>query len=173
MILFKAAVVALLCGNAVYFILAGATTEALDASAWLALLVLFDAETRYADRLRNARVRFALRISRLAAAAMVVGAALGYVFQDNRLDAINSAVWIAVVVLLEIQTRYPHAVARSRMTHTVVAATLYGALGVIVLVWAWRAEWFDAYDALLWIVAFAFIEIDAMAKACTPGVRPD
>ncbi|HET7160455.1 MAG TPA: hypothetical protein VFI62_15755 [Burkholderiales bacterium] len=170
--MFKAAIVALLAGNAVYFVLTGATTKALDACAWLALLVLFEVEIRFAERLRQARARFALRTARLAAAALVVGAALGYVFDDNLLDAINSAVWIAVVVLLEIQTRYPQSVARGRMTYTVLAASLYGALGMLVLVWAWRAEWFDAYDALLWIVAFAIIEFNAMAMARAVVVKP-
>lgn len=170
--MFKAAVFVLLTGNAGYFALTGANTKALDAGAWLMLLVLFEAETRYAARLRNTRVRFALRAARLVAAAVVVGAALGYVLADNVLDAINSAVWIAVVVLLEAQVRYPQAVARSRMTYAVLAATLYGALVVLVLVWAWRAEWFDAYDALLWIVAFAAIEHDAMARSSATRVKP-
>jgi hypothetical protein len=36
------------------------------------------------------------------------------------------------------------------------------------LLWAWRGEWFDAYDALLWLVAFAAIEMD-VAAAARPG----
>jgi hypothetical protein len=36
---------------------------------------------------------------------------------------------------------------------------LYSGLGVLVLAWVWRFSWFDAYDAALWLVAFAAIEL--------------
>jgi hypothetical protein len=32
-------------------------------------------------------------------------------------------------------------------------------------VWAGRGEWFDAYDAMLWLVAFATIEINVLRIA--------
>ena len=32
----------------------------------------------------------------------------------------------------------------------------------LVVVWAWRGEWFDAYDAMLWLGAFAMIEMDVL-----------
>lgn len=40
--------------------------------------------------------------------------------------------------------------------------TLYAGLAALVPVWAWRGEWFEAYDALLWIVAFAGIGINVL-----------
>jgi hypothetical protein len=62
-------------------------------------------------------------------------------------------------------------VAAHRARFTAIAALLYCGLGVPVLVWAGRGEWFDAYDALLWLVAFATIEIDLFrfARRATTG----
>jgi hypothetical protein len=33
-----------------------------------------------------------------------------------------------------------------------------------VFAWAWRKEWFDAYDAALWLLAFATIEMNVLRK---------
>ena len=57
----KAAIVALLAVNAVYFAVAGTAAKALDAGAWLALLILFEVETAYGDRLRRGRRRLFVR----------------------------------------------------------------------------------------------------------------
>jgi hypothetical protein len=67
-----------------------------------------------------------------------------------------------VVVLLEIEVRYRSDVARARAVFSTVAALLYGALAALVLVWAARGEWVDAYDALLWLIAFTTIELDLL-----------
>lgn len=168
----KAAVFVLLAANTAYFALTGASSKAIDSAAWLMLLTLFEAEARLAGRLQH-RGRVVLRAARLAAGAAVVGATLRYVFDENVLDTINSVVWIAVVVLLETQFRYPHAVARWRTLFTAAAVALYGALGALVVTWGVRGEWFDAYDALVWLVAFATIELEVFAAgAARPAAKP-
>ena len=113
-------------------------------------------------RLRARGSKAAIRGLRLAAAAAVGAAAIGYAVQNEWLDAVNTALWIAVVVLLESEVRSPRAVARHRGWFTATAVTLYAGLAALVLVWAWRREWFDAYDAALWLAAFAMIEMDVL-----------
>ena len=159
---FKMAVFALLACNVVFFCVFGTFSQALDAIAWLILLVLFELETGYGDRLRGRRAAAVVRGIRLVAAAGIIAAALGYVFEREWLDAVNSMLWIAVVAVLEFEVRYPHAVERNRAWFAGVATTLYTGLAALVLVWAWRGEWFDAYDALLWLVAFVTIEINVL-----------
>lgn len=85
---------------------------------------------------------------------------LEYVFEDNLLDAINSVLWILVVVLLEIEVRFPALIARARLPFLGCATLLYGGLGVLVVIWAARGLWFDAYDAALWLVAFVALELE-------------
>jgi len=168
---FKAAVFALLVCNTTILLSAGTASEALDAAAWLVLLASFELETGYGGRFRAGRKAAILRGARLVAAAAIAVAAIGYVRGEEWLDAINLGLWIGVVVLLEFEVRRPDAVAAHRARVTAVATLLYCGLGVPVLVWAGRGEWFDAYDALLWLVAFAAIEIDLFkfARQMTPG----
>ena len=156
--------VALLAGNAVYFAVAGTASKAIDAAAWLFLLLLFLAETQFRQRLQTPRARLIVRTLRLAAGAGVVAATLGYIIEGNALDAVNRALWIGVVVLLEIQLRWPGAVARARRTFSAASLVLYGSLGALILLWAARGEWFDAYDGALWLVAFATLEVEASRK---------
>ncbi len=108
------------------------------------------------------RAMAVIRGLRLVAAAAVGAAAIGYAWQTEWLDAVNTMLWIAVVVLLESEVRNPDAVARHPTWFKATAAVLYAGLGALVLVWAWRDAWFDAYDALLWLAAFAMIEMDVL-----------
>lgn len=161
----KIAVFALLAGNAAYYLYAGTLSQALDTTAWLILLALFSLETGLAERFRAHGMAVAIRGTRLVAAAAICAAAAGYVNQGKWLDAVNTGLWIAVVALLEFEVRWPRAVAQYRVYMVAAAVTLYGSLAVLVPVWAWRGEWFDAYDALLWLAAFAMIELDVLRNS--------
>lgn len=174
---FKAAIFGLLACNAAVFSVAGTFGEALDTAAWLVLLVLFELETGHAGRIRGKHAVAA--VARLAAAAAIGVAAITYVYGQAWLDALNSGLWILVVALLELEVRYPLAVKRRRAWFVAAATALYASLAAPVLMWAWRREWFEAYDALLWITAFATIELNVLqffrskdsgnARAATSG----
>ena len=161
----KAALFLLLIANAVYFVLSGSASKAVDSCAWLALLALFEAEAAFARHFSGAHRQRVVRAARLAAAAGVVAATIGYVFEDNVLDAANSVLWILVVALLEVQFRAPAFTARHALTVSVIAVGIYGGLGVLVLLWAMQGLWFDAYDAVLWLIAFVAIELAATRRA--------
>jgi hypothetical protein len=156
----KAALFALVAGNTAYWVVSGTLSEALDAAAWLALLALFQLETGF--KLSLARAAGWIRVARIGAAIVVGAAAIGYVNEQEWLDATNTALWVAVVVLLEFELRRPEAVARRRMLFAATAVILYAGLAALVLIWTWRREWFDAYDAMLWLGAFATIEMDVL-----------
>ena len=159
---FRIAVFALLACNTAYYLYAGTLSKGLDAAAWLVLLALFALETGFARHLRAPRAAVTVSAVRLVAAAGVCAAGIGYVIERNGLDAINTILWIAVVVLLELEVRRPQRIARHRRWFTTAAVTLYAGLALLVLAWAWRGEWLDAYDALLWLIAFATIEMDVL-----------
>jgi hypothetical protein len=162
--LYKPALFALLAANTVYFVVFGTVSKGIDSVAWLTLFVLFEAETSFAHRLRAPRARVTVRTLRLAAAAGVFAATIGYVFEDNVLDAANCVLWIAVVVLLELELRFPSVAERHRSAFNVAAAALYGSLASLALVWAVRGMWIDAYDAAIWLTAFATIELDILRR---------
>jgi hypothetical protein len=160
----RIAVFALLSGNTLYYLCAGTLAKALDAAAWLLLLALFALETG-----RAPRALIAMRVLRLLAAVGVAVAGIGYLLEKDVLDAVNTALWIAVVILLEVQVRRPQMLERWRAGFTATAALLYAGLALLVLIWGWRGEWFDAYDALLWLIAFATIEMDVLAPVHPPA----
>lgn len=161
----KALLFALLVCNAAIFSITGTLGEAMDSVAWLTLLALFELETAYGDRLRGSSMTVLVRATRIVAAIAVLAAAARYLQERAWLDAVNAWIWIAVVVMLEAEVRLPEAVARHRDALRVLAATLYGALALLVVIWAWQGAWFDAYDAALWIAAFVAIEINVLSRA--------
>ena len=157
---FKAVIFALLAVNTAVFAFSGTPSEGLDSAAWLVLLVLFELETGpvAAGRGRAAVIHGA----RLVAALAILVAAVGYFIDQEWLDAINSTLWIAVVAVLEFQVRFHAAAARYRALTTLVAAALYSGLAVVGLIWLWQAEWFAAFDAALWLLAFVAIEMNVL-----------
>ena len=172
MLRIKAALLALLCVNAAYFALATNASKAIDALAWLTLLLLFEAEASFRRHFEAPLRQRVLRIVRLFAAAGVIAAMLGYVIEGNTLDATNSVLWIAVVILLEAQIRWRSAADRYRLAFTLTAGLLYTGLGVLVLLWATEQMWFDAYDALLWLVAFVALELTVRHSEAGPTPLP-
>ena len=162
---FKGVLFALLAADALWYLHAGALGKGMDATAWLVLLALFELETGYGERLRARFARGAVRAIRFLAAAAVVATAVGYAYDNQSLDAVNSALWIGVVALLEFEVRYSGALTRHRGWFAASAAALYLALAILVVIWAWRGEWFDAYDALLWLIAFMTIELGVLRFA--------
>ena len=158
----RIALFALLACDTAYYLYAGTPAKGLDAAAWLVLLALFALETGFSARTHTPRMAVVIRAARLVAAIGVCAAGLGYIIERDSLDAVNTALWIAVVVMLEFEVRHAGLVARWRAAFTATAAGLYAGLALLVTVWAWRGAWFDAYDALLWLVAFATIEMDIL-----------
>jgi hypothetical protein len=170
--IFKVAVFLLLTCNAVIYALGDTPSGALDSFAWLILLALFEWETEFSERLRAGSATAAIHVTRIAAIVAIGAAAAAYVYEKAWLDVVNSGLWIAVVVLLEYEVRFPRLVARRTIGFLATATGLYAGLAILVVVWAWRGEWFDAYDALLWIIAFATIEMDVLRfsqRAATAG----
>ena len=67
-----------------------------------------------------------------------------------------------MVVILEFQVRFQAVALRYRALSTAVAAGIYCGLAAVALIWLLRTEWFSAYDALLWLLAFVTIEINVL-----------
>lgn len=160
---FQRAVLVLLAANTALYVWHGTTSEAVDTLAWFTLLVLFYWETETDSLVTRAAPAVAVRLARLAAGAAVTVTAIAYTHERVWLDAANSWLWIAVVLLLELEVRYPEQVEQHRGRFSAAAATLYGALTLLPLAWLAQAQWLAAYDAVLWLIAFATIEINVLS----------
>lgn len=165
----------LLAVNAAVYTAIGRLAEGLDALAWFALLVLFELEMRWPAWARTARNAAVLGLLRLAAAASIGIAALIFLHEGEWLDALNAWLWIGVVAVLELEVRAPALIARNRRAVNRASMALYAALAAVAMAWLAQGQWFDGYDAVLWIAAFALIEMDllnAAAGAATPDNTP-
>ena len=160
----KGLVFALLAFNTAAYLVSGSASEAIDSVAWLTLLVLFELETGHASRFQQTRPRAVIRGVRLVATAALIAALLGYWQEHAWLDFVNVALWIGVVALLELGVRRPDVVARHRHGFVGANALLFAALIGLVLAWLLRHEWFDAYDAALWLAAFAMLEAGLLQR---------
>lgn len=155
---------ALLACNTLYYLVAGRASEALDSIAWYVLLLLFLLETARGGIARRGVTLAVVHGLRLLATLAIATSAVLYVMEKAWLDATNLALWIAVVALLEIEVRYPAMLAAHHRAFAATATLLYGALALLVLTWLVRGEWMDAWDAALWLAAFALLELKLLAS---------
>ncbi len=78
-------------------------------------------------------------------------------------DVINAAVWLLVVVILEIEVRLQERELLSGLARRISGVSklfLYTALLFAAVYWAIKGDFKDFWDAFLWIVAFVFIELN-------------
>ena len=79
-------------------------------------------------------------------------------------DVINSAAWILVVILLEIEVRLltwwgGGSRPMASMANS-LKIILYGTLVVAAVYWGFKGDFLDFWDAALWLFAFVFIELN-------------
>lgn len=78
-------------------------------------------------------------------------------------DVINAAVWLLVVLVLEIDVRLQE---RDRLHGLALRAStgakygLYSILLLAAIYWGIKGDFVDFWDAFLWLVAFVFIELN-------------
>jgi len=79
------------------------------------------------------------------------------------IDAINSADWILIVIVLEIEVRLQ---LRGELSDAFMSITryikfvLYGILFAAAAYWGYYGSFLDFWDACLWLFAFIFIELN-------------
>jgi len=166
---FKRIVFTLIAVNVALFFAFETPTEGLDSLAWLSLLLLFELETRAGSDAADARRLRLMHGGRLLAYLMVFYSALSYssaayAAEHGRLDTWNSWTWIAIVMVLEFEVRFPQHYSRVLwLLRNAGKTVLYGALFVYAALWGIEGEWLDFYDALLWILCFFAIELNILA----------
>ncbi|CAD6881015.1 hypothetical protein [Methylomonas albis] len=153
---FKLAILALLTLNIGIYAALDTLTTAVDALVWVILLVMFELETVKASPF-NETTLHAIRNGLIVVIALVFGS---YVRDNEWLDVSNSLLWFALIVLLELEVRWPSLLARHRRLFWLMTVAVFVGLIGMVVAWLTQSDWLDAYDALLWIAAFGVIEVD-------------
>ncbi len=153
---FKLAILALLTLNIGIYATVDTMTTAVDALAWVILLVMFELETVKAAPFAASTLH-AVRNVLIVVIVLVFGS---YIRDNEWLEVVNSLLWFALIVLLELEVRWPSLVARHRSAFWLMTVAVFVGLLGMVVAWLMHSDWLDAYDALLWIVAFGVIEVD-------------
>lgn len=153
---FKLAIVFLLLVNFLIYAIFDTWIKALDSLVWLALLIVYELETNKI----GAELEPGLSRLRTLLIILVPLVFLGYLKDKEWLDVVNSLLWFALIALLESEIRWPETVYQYRNLYWVASLAVLSGLALMVLAWIWKSAWLDAYDAALWLVAFATIEVD-------------
>ncbi len=78
-------------------------------------------------------------------------------------DVINSAVWLLVVLILEIDVQLQERNRFEGMALKLSSAfkvILYSVLFLAAVYWGVKGDFVDFWDAMLWLIAFVFIELN-------------
>lgn len=95
--------------------------------------------------------------------AIVDPAGLTEIVRLAWVDVINAAVWLLVVLVLEIDVRLQEHHRFEGMALWLSNAAkfvLYGILFLAAVYWGFKGDFVDFWDAFLWLVAFVFIELN-------------
>ena len=79
------------------------------------------------------------------------------------LDVINAAVWLLVVLVLEIDVRlqeHNRFEGLALKSSNAAKVLLYALLFLAAVYWGLKGDFVDFWDAFLWLVAFVFIELN-------------
>jgi len=114
-------------------------------------------------------------------AAVVDEAGLAGIHFLAIVDVVNAGVWLLIVLVLEIDVRLQE---KNRFEglalyiSTAAKFVLYSILVFAVIAWMITGEFVDWWDALLWLVAFVFIELNVVEwrheshEEAAAGTRP-
>ena len=153
----KFAIVALLSVNVIFYALTDTLTSTLDALVWLILLIMFELE---ANQNLSVLTPKQLHTIRNLLIVIIAGVFISYVSSSEWLDVSNALLWFALIALLELEIRRPTWVAKYQQLYWYATILMFTGLIAMVFAWALNSDWLDAYDAMLWITAFAMIEVD-------------
>ncbi|MCK9607426.1 MAG: hypothetical protein M0R33_13380 [Methylomonas sp.] len=167
----KLLILALLSLNAVIYAIFDTLTTAIDALTWLILLVIYELET-HGNQLPVTEKT--LQRARNALITVIIWVFFSYLHDSEWLDVGNSLLWFALIALMELEVRRPDIVIRHASVCWILTIGLFAGLLVMAGLWLWQQAWLDAYDALLWIAAFGFIEADIfqLLKRKLPKINP-
>lgn len=154
---------ALLALNIALFFRHATAQEGLDSLGWLILLAVFEVES--ASPQCAHRFRRVLQGGQAVAYALVIYAWLAFMEHGQWLDAANATCWFAVAASIEADLHLPPSHPwRAGRWHRFTKRALYALLLAFALIWGLRGHWLDTYDATLWIICYAAVEMNLLRR---------
>ena len=153
----RIAIASLLTLNAVLYALLDSLVAATDAFAWLALLFSFELETAGLPSSIQEKSLHKFRNALLIIIGLVT---LAYLVTGDPLNFANSILWIGLIGLLEMEVRAPTTVENHSKLYWLASVLVFTGLISMVALSFWLGAVLDGFNNMLWIVAFALIEVD-------------
>lgn len=147
----------LLTINAVLYALMDSFVAATDAFAWLALLFSFELETAGLPSSIQEKTLHKFRNALLIIIGLVT---LAYLVMGDVLNFANSILWIGLIGLLEMEVRAPAMVVSHSKLYWLASVFVFIGLIAMVALSFWLGAVLDGFNNMLWIVAFALVEVD-------------
>lgn len=159
----KAVILALLLMNAGLFLVRGEFNDSFDSLAWIVLMILYEVDSGKIDGLVPSSLK--AQPVRQTAVLVVILAELSYWLEGAWLDGLYSLEWILVVALFEFETRMPQWVAMHPFHFRAMGLALMLSMMGVIGAWLSEGSYFNAYDAILWSIAFLIIDLDILNSA--------
>jgi hypothetical protein len=153
---------ALLAFNIYLFASHETVTEALDSFGWVILLGTFEYESSSLHEQYSSKwEQYALIGAQVVGYLMAMHAAMMYALRGDWLDLTNSVVWLLVCAAIGYDMYAPGQYGgwEWRLRNAIKFA-LYGTLALIAIWWGIQGDLLDFYDATLWILCFAVVELN-------------
>jgi hypothetical protein len=131
----------------------------LEDLVWLMLLMMYELEAFPALSAAPKPVRRIIRDVLIAAIVLIF---LEYLRETAWLDITNNLLWFLLIGLMELELRLPQTLQAYHKLYWAAMWLTFAGLLLLAMLWLLRGAWLDAYDALLWIAAFGFIEVDIL-----------
>ena len=153
----KLAILGLLALDVFIYAAVDTLTSTLDALAWVALLIMYELEATRSRWPFTGKTKLVIRNTLIV---LIILMFFSYIRAKEWLDVINSMLWFVLIALLEVEIRWPEKLLEYQSWFWLLTMAVFIGLVGMVGAWLWSSAWLDAYDAALWIAAFALIEVD-------------
>jgi hypothetical protein len=158
----KYAIFTLLAINMVLFMAGKPLNEGLDSFGWLLFLGVFEYESGSLDqKYAGPWEKYALLAVQVVGYAIAVKVTITYALTEDWLDFVNSSVWLIVCVSIGYDMYAPGEYGGAEWrVRNIIKIMLYVTLAAIAISWGVEGDWLAFYDASLWILCFAIVELN-------------
>ncbi len=159
---FKYTLYALLTFNIYLFLRHETLTEALDSLGWVILLAAFEYESSALhEEYSSAWEKYGILGAQLIGYGIALHVTVDYALNGEWLDLANGVVWLLVCAAIAYDMYAPGEYGGWEWrVRNAIKIALYSALGLIAVWWGIQGAILDFYDAMLWILCFAVVELN-------------
>lgn len=177
-LIFKYSVYGLLALNILLYLTFGSLHEAIDSLGWVMLLGAFEYETTAMQQdYSSQHEKYLLWAVQAVGYGLAIYATWEYYHIHDWANFVNAVTWLAVCAAIFYDVHVPgtYGGLEWRLRNAFKAA-LYVVLVAVALWWTYKGlvlerdshALLELYDAVLWIVCFAVIELNIFASETTP-----